>query len=203
MSSLIIFFTLVNGLAWTCCAKSDSNRLPLLLARAARKAAILARSCGLCTSPRSCARAASLAVELRTRREGRWAEPASTASLETISMAFLIVSISSARSAERASKSDDLTLQSAVISSRYFWSASNSAVVVALSASVSALSFCVAPFSSDFFEISLLASSMLSASCCIMASYACEVFNSSFSSSIFLVLKSAFSFSSMSTTPPL
>mmetsp|Transcript_131520 Transcript_131520/g.228624 ORF Transcript_131520/g.228624 Transcript_131520/m.228624 type:complete len:240 (-) Transcript_131520:647-1366(-) len=204
MSSWIIFLTLVNGSpAATCCSKSANIRLPLILARSVRKAVIFARKAGLRSPLRSCANAVPTRAFVCTSA-GKYFSPApATASLEIISIALLMVSISSARNFCRLSKSAVLTSHRAVVSARYFSSSARSSSVTALSPSVVALSFIFLPLVVLFFEISFSAISVLSESCWIMASKACCVFSSSISSSYFFVLNSSPSFSSISTTPPL
>mmetsp|Transcript_147169 Transcript_147169/g.260145 ORF Transcript_147169/g.260145 Transcript_147169/m.260145 type:complete len:202 (-) Transcript_147169:827-1432(-) len=166
MSSWIIFLTLVKGSpAATCCCKSAKTRLPLILARSLRKASIFARRAGLRSPLRSCAKTVPCCV-LVCASAGKYLSPApDTASLEMISIALLMASISSARSFCRLSKSAVLTSQRAVVSAKYFSSSARSSSVTALSPSVVAFNFIFLPLVALFFEISFSAISMLSLNC--------------------------------------
>mmetsp|Transcript_37575 Transcript_37575/g.106600 ORF Transcript_37575/g.106600 Transcript_37575/m.106600 type:complete len:206 (+) Transcript_37575:404-1021(+) len=197
IKSLIIFFTLPKGSAATCIEICCNTRLFNTLARSARKAATR-----LWISPMavllSCARAVPCCA-----RAGRCSSPApETASLDMMSIAWEIASISSLRSFWRALKSSVLRVHSAVVSSRYFWSSARSDSACPFSPSLSALACCVSERSTVFFSTSCFAFSVLSVSCCAMSSKACWAVISSLSKSYFCVSNWSFNFSSMSTTPP-
>mmetsp|Transcript_52445 Transcript_52445/g.135338 ORF Transcript_52445/g.135338 Transcript_52445/m.135338 type:complete len:226 (-) Transcript_52445:830-1507(-) len=152
--SLIILFTLSKGSLATCWAMSSSVRLLQVRARPLRNDAMRAWSgLWLLLLLRSCISATPL---WRTCSiDGRYFSPApATLSLERISTASLMDASSSARSFWRLSKSLSFVWQSAVMSSRYFWSSARSAVVCARLPSASALACWVSARRTSFLEIS-------------------------------------------------
>mmetsp|Transcript_18305 Transcript_18305/g.48295 ORF Transcript_18305/g.48295 Transcript_18305/m.48295 type:complete len:213 (+) Transcript_18305:879-1517(+) len=202
--SLMSFFTLVNGSTATLSETIISSLLPLLCARSARKSAM--RFCSGAAwswSLRSCARAVPLGPLRSCSADGKCLSPApATALPDMISIALFMASSSLLRSFCLLSKSVFLSLHSASVSKRYVLSSARSAVICARSPSASALACSVSPLVAVFLEISWLAFSMLSASCCTICSKACCAFFSSISVSYFFWLNSDFSFLSMSTMPP-
>mmetsp|Transcript_112508 Transcript_112508/g.206474 ORF Transcript_112508/g.206474 Transcript_112508/m.206474 type:complete len:200 (+) Transcript_112508:694-1293(+) len=137
MRSLIIFFTLTKGSSATREAKANSRRLLRRFAWACRYCAT--RICVfVAEDARSCA---STGPCFFCKRLGRYlsALPA-TAALLMISMAFVIVTISSARNFWRDAKDDAFSEQVAVKSARYASSAFLTDVVSALSPS--SMAFC-------------------------------------------------------------
>mmetsp|Transcript_71799 Transcript_71799/g.118916 ORF Transcript_71799/g.118916 Transcript_71799/m.118916 type:complete len:232 (-) Transcript_71799:853-1548(-) len=137
IKSLIIFFTLTKGSSATREAKANSRRLLRRFAWACRYCAT--RICVfVAEDARSCA---STGPCFFCKRLGRYlsALPA-TAALLMISMAFVIVTISSARNFWRDAKDDAFSEQVAVKSARYASSAFLTDVVSALSPS--SMAFC-------------------------------------------------------------